>query len=664
MELQRDMLFFLERSSSAFFVGSLLTEKTFYLNDTAQELFGMNVESCDFGNIFDRTETHIEEMVQLSLKEEKSVLIHDLSVKIKNGSHILVDLQLGYLDEAKTLVYLELIPQAESIEKLTVHQVTHSPRPEAVLELDQDLTIFVCNPRFYSLFEGRKPSDLDGLGQKLANSFLSDKKESLVCEILEGLRESDSFYVEVEILTLSGVKKWLALDIQKRHFENNAEKLLVYATNIDESKKKSEELSLLNLYFSVMQESTVDILYRVDLENNTMYHYSDFGESTIYENVIPNYLESFIENKTIHPDDLELYLESAKLFYQDGKQGEIPVRFSLAGEPYQWYKITGRKVFDNQGVLKEVYGSLVNVQKEEEMKEDFTALNQYFTAMQNLSDDILFHIDLKKKVFTHSNQDAVALGLSQQTPDFSETLFNLSIVHPEDVAIYHQCVEELLRGEKTNYQMRCMVAEEVYEWFEIRCELIKDKNGELLEVFGRSRNIQKEKDMEARATRDYLTKVFNRATFEYKVQQELKQSPKEMSHALVFIDMDDFKYVNDHYGHQFGDFVLEKFAQRVNNCIRESDFLGRLGGDEFVVYLKNVRDGEMAKERAETILDRLKKPIANSAFSHKMGASIGIALIPEHGETYEELYANADKAVYRSKKLGKNLATVYSTDLE
>ncbi len=79
-----------------------------------------------------------------------------------------------------------------------------------------------------------------------------------------------------------------------------------------------------------------------------------------------------------------------------------------------------------------------------------------------------------------------------------------------------------------------------------------------------------------------------------------------------------------------------------------------------MVYLKNVKTKEMALDRAATILDRLKKPITNGTFSHKIGASLGIALAPEHGTTFEELYGNADKAVYQSKQRGKNVATVYS----
>lgn len=423
------------------------------------------------------------------------------------------------------------------------------------------------------------------------------------------------------------------------------------------------EVTMLNKYFSTLQEFSEDILYRIDVTRKTLYHeYKNKGIVAI-DSVVPNYMEFFIAEKIIHPEDIGIFVGQEKAWYQD-ESIVSDLRLKLSGDEYKWYSIKRRKVLDDNGNLIEILGTLVNIHRERTIQEEYTELNQYFNAMQNLSDDILFHIDLVKKVFTHSDKTAVNFGLTEKSSDFSEVFIDKGFIHPDDVDGYRQCVAELIKGESSNYQARCIVAEGVYNWFDIRCEFIWDDAGNPMEIFGRSRNIQREKDLELRATRDYLTKVHNRNSFEYHVNKALEQSAKEANHALVFIDLDDFKFVNDNYGHQFGDFVLEKFAQRINNCIRSSDFLGRVGGDEFVVYLKNVRTKEMAMERAATILDRLKKPIGNGVHSHKLGASLGIALVPEDGITYDELYANADKAVYQSKRSGKNVATVYSEDME
>ncbi len=128
--------------------------------------------------------------------------------------------------------------------------------------------------------------------------------------------------------------------------------------------------------------------------------------------------------------------------------------------------------------------------------------------------------------------------------------------------------------------------------------------------------------------------------------------------------MDDFKVVNDSYGHQFGDFVLENFAQRIKNCIRDTDLLGRIGGDEFMVFLRGVFNRENALQRVESMFERLKHPFANGTHSHKLSVSVGIAIIPEDGITYDVLYRHADLAVYKSKKSGKNMASLYTEDME
>ncbi len=178
------------------------------------------------------------------------------------------------------------------------------------------------------------------------------------------------------------------------------------------------------------------------------------------------------------------------------------------------------------------------------------------------------------------------------------------------------------------------------------------------------RNIQNQLDLERKASQDLLTEVLNKIAFEEKVNEVLLEETKGVFHALVIIDMDDFKGVNDEHGHQFGDFILENFAQRMKNCIRATDFIGRLGGDEFVIFLRGVFNREMALKRVETMFDRLKNPFADGKHSHRLKVSVGIAIIPEDGITYDVLYRNADLAVYESKKQGKNVATLYSTDLD
>jgi len=124
--------------------------------------------------------------------------------------------------------------------------------------------------------------------------------------------------------------------------------------------------------------------------------------------------------------------------------------------------------------------------------------------------------------------------------------------------------------------------------------------------------------------------------------------------AVLFIDLDDFKNVNDTYGHAVGDAVLYAVAERLRGSVRESDMVGRLGGDEFVAVITNLTHQEDAGLVAGKIIERLSEPIRFHGASCRIGASIGISLYPDHGSDDAALLAAADEAMYQVKKRGKN----------
>lgn len=150
---------------------------------------------------------------------------------------------------------------------------------------------------------------------------------------------------------------------------------------------------------------------------------------------------------------------------------------------------------------------------------------------------------------------------------------------------------------------------------------------------------------------DPLTNLMNRRAFDKQLEQSIVKA-KRTGHkfALLFIDLDDFKNVNDNYGHDAGDYVLVKIAERLSDCVRESDVVGRLGGDEFVVCLDLLKDLEGVPGKIEQIGEVIKSPIVFGGHSLSVGSSIGIACFPEQGTTKDELICIADKAMYVQKE--------------
>lgn len=166
------------------------------------------------------------------------------------------------------------------------------------------------------------------------------------------------------------------------------------------------------------------------------------------------------------------------------------------------------------------------------------------------------------------------------------------------------------------------------------------------------------------AHHDALTDLPNRTLMEDRVNQAILQVGREGGHAaLILIDLDRFKNINDSLGHQTGDIALIQVAKRLRSCVRSSDTLARLGGDEFVICVPHLIDTVSLSRMAEKILQALDKPFELADLSLHIGASIGIALYPDDGYDSTELLRNADAAMYAAKDNGRGNFQFFTPEL-
>ncbi len=163
---------------------------------------------------------------------------------------------------------------------------------------------------------------------------------------------------------------------------------------------------------------------------------------------------------------------------------------------------------------------------------------------------------------------------------------------------------------------------------------------------------------------DPLTALPNRILFRDRLAQEISNATAGLSRgALLYIDLDHFKRVNDSVGHIAGDQLLTIVAQRLRSCVKDGDTVARLGGDEFTVILRNVADPDSARAVGERIIDLLRLPVNIGGRDHFVCASIGITLFPDDGSTIDDVMRNADTAMYRAKDLGRGCTTFFDLDM-
>lgn len=161
---------------------------------------------------------------------------------------------------------------------------------------------------------------------------------------------------------------------------------------------------------------------------------------------------------------------------------------------------------------------------------------------------------------------------------------------------------------------------------------------------------------------DALTSMPNRALFMDRLKQELawvKRNKQEF--ALLFIDLDRFKAINDLYGHGMGDLVLQEAARRLRACVRDMDTAARMGGDEFTMLISDIHDHDAPQIVARKLIDTLSEPIEINHKTYSIGASIGISICPTDASDADKLIGMADTAMYRAKQMGGNTCVYYSS---
>ncbi|WP_412852211.1 EAL domain-containing protein [Ectothiorhodospira shaposhnikovii] len=187
-------------------------------------------------------------------------------------------------------------------------------------------------------------------------------------------------------------------------------------------------------------------------------------------------------------------------------------------------------------------------------------------------------------------------------------------------------------------------------------------------IYGTARDITERKESEAfitfQAYHDLLTRLPNRALFKDRVSLAIAQARRKgVRLAVMFIDLNRFKVINDSLGHTLGDRLLQAVSQRLLASIRQGDTLSRFGGDEFTLLLPEVQDAHAAGQVAQKIIDCLSRPFQIGGHELYVGASIGIALYPEQGQGLDELIKHADIAMYREKRSRRNGFRVFDPEM-
>lgn len=245
-------------------------------------------------------------------------------------------------------------------------------------------------------------------------------------------------------------------------------------------------------------------------------------------------------------------------------------------------------------------------------------------------------------------------------------------IHPDDIASMNEAVNNYLTGVSKKYihEHRIICKDKSIKWVLSRGMIVKrDKNGKPLRMVGTHTDITEHKSLESKlenlAHFDSLSNMPNRILLSDRLNLALAYAKREKNLlAVMFLDLDLFKEINDLHGHETGDIVLKKVSSQLVKCVRESDTVARMGGDEFVVLLPIIANEDDILSVASKILVVIAKPMKVGKLNLHVTCSIGAAIYPQHGIDEKQLLINADIAMYEAKKSGKNQVKIFDESMK
>lgn len=301
-----------------------------------------------------------------------------------------------------------------------------------------------------------------------------------------------------------------------------------------------------------------------------------------------------------------------------------------------------------------------------------TWLKRYLTSM-DLNRMATFEWDVKKDTLEYDELMTHLLQINLPTDNVKENMTTARLIHPKDRQEFQNHVDRILHMKSMrrdpfqdlHLDFRIYVKGAGFVWMHMSYR-IKYEQGYAEQVTGFLQNVDVERQEAARMQRmvehDPMTGLFTKTHTAYLVTQEI--SVPESVHALLVIDLDNFKQVNDKLGHLIGDAVIVDMALNLKMVFRPTDILGHIGGDEFCVLMKNIPDNEIVIKKCTQLRDLLRKTYTYEGGEVTVSSSIGIAISPQHGAEYKLLFSHADAALYEVKRTGKDNQIIYSEEFE
>lgn len=368
----------------------------------------------------------------------------------------------------------------------------------------------------------------------------------------------------------------------------------------------------------------------------------------------------------VHSDDIQMLNDTVNGSLESGGSIVMELRILHKNGSFIPVMFRGTLGRDKNGATV-LYCVVVDITDQRRMIENLEVEKERYRIILEQSNDIIFEIDMRHRRFVCSSRFEKKFGWRPVPGDLRGYSAEKLRIHPDDAGrLYQMLLKVLEKGSDFSGQVRIRRADGIYLWCRVLLTSIR-KGGEVLRLVGKIEDVdaqvREHERLKNLSQKDGLCGLYNKAALRTAIETALERSADGEEGALLFVDVDNFKAVNDILGHQQGDKALQEVAHILQATFRADDVVGRFGGDEFCVFAPSL-PAALLHEKAAAVVERLRRVYTDAAGRNvRISASVGIALSPRDGREYAELVAKADKAVYSAKEQGKDRYVIFHEGL-
>lgn len=450
------------------------------------------------------------------------------------------------------------------------------------------------------------------------------------------------------------------------------------STDVRELMEVQCQLKISQERYEIALQQARTALWEYDIKEHTIQRIDNvrgqFSEIFPNEGVIEGVPDALIAQGILFEDsirEIEVMYSKLKEGYKK-VSGQLHMR-NRNGEE-RWVEIRCTTIFDEAGRAIKAIGISKDISEQKRLESSYQnerklqeIMNAGFLSVfeVNITQNRMILIDKEAAAKLSSPpeegvyDEILQAALSKIHPDFQKKVYekmNCRALHLAYMRGIHTCNVE--------YRLK---RKGCYHWINASIQLLKkDSSADIFaRVFLKDIQAQKEKEekLQKEVHIDALTGAYNRKGIITHIEELLRQNPEAIS-ACVSLDIDNFKEVNDTFGHLYGDAVLSETAKKIQKLCRSDTLIGWLGGDEFVAFFPRLQSEEVLMHAAERLQSALVNTYTSGSHMVKTSVSMGISFYPRHGTTFTELYDKADIAMYHCKRNGKNGWTVYHDTME